>query len=190
MKPIELSWHSEEESRMLHGSFSESNNMSDPPSDRIRRLTSTTPDGKPYVRPAAVQAEIETLFDLPASAVLAKRRKLRKETLVFFTREFRHKDDYVSGELLERLQKRTADTIRGRVKHLRQVDQEDIVMQVDMEIIELILCEDAFPGERLSRGRLRTGRKAANEGCPGETHELCRRQHCRFRRPSRKQRLS
>src|SRR5262249_35286078 len=94
MKPLDVSWHSEEESRMLHGCFSESNNTSDPPSDRIRRRTSPPPDGKPYVRPAAVQAEIEALFDLPPSAVLANRRKLRKETLVFFIREFRHKDGY------------------------------------------------------------------------------------------------
>jgi len=70
------------------------------PPVRVPPLVSSTKDGKPYERPAHVQAEIRKMLSLPQSRWIGEAENLQNETLVFLIRKTRHVNDDLCGGLL------------------------------------------------------------------------------------------
>ena len=70
------------------------------PPVRVPPLVSSTKDGKPYERPAHVQAVIRKMLSLPQSRWIGEAENLQNETLVFLICKTRHVNDDLCGGLL------------------------------------------------------------------------------------------
>src|ERR1051326_6538695 len=95
-------------------------------------------DGKPYVRSAAILAEIARMLFLPHSAWITEAADLLNETLVFLIRLSRRADPEVYGQLFQQLSTRITRLARRWVRGLGRAGQE-IVLKV--EIVERVLAE-------------------------------------------------
>jgi len=104
-------------------------------------LTFSTPDGKPYVRPEAVDAEIQRMLQRPMPDWIPAATGLKSESLVFLIRYIREKDQGISGRFLEELGKRTVRMADRWVHGVYPAAREYIVLQVEIEITQLVLID-------------------------------------------------
>jgi hypothetical protein len=103
------------------------------------RLTFSAPDGKPYVRSEAVDAEIQGMLQRPMPEWIPAARSLKSESLVFLIRYTRDKDQGISGQFLQELSKRTVRIAELWIHRVYPAAREDIVWQVEIEITQLVL---------------------------------------------------
>jgi hypothetical protein len=116
------------------------------PPGPVRQLTFSTQEGKPYERRADVEAEIGRALAVPRAdwVQMAKTEgqdRLSSEALVFLTREVRHSDHDLFGQLVEQLSRRVKRIAARWARGFDPQTTEDILLQVELRIIERLLAE-------------------------------------------------
>jgi hypothetical protein len=110
---------------------------------RITPLVSSTKDGKPYARPAHVQAKISKILSLPRSCWVEEAENLENETLVFLIRRTHGVNDDICGGLMEELRKRIVARTRRFAQNLDDFDEEQLISNVEIKVLELLLTKEA-----------------------------------------------
>jgi len=118
----------------------------DAPPGGIPPLTSSTVDGKPYLRHADVEAEILRARSRPPAewVTLAERRgeeRLPNEALVFLVRQIRKGDRDLFGRLVHELGERTVRIAERWAQGFDRDTLDEIVWTVEKEIVDLVLAE-------------------------------------------------
>ena len=112
----------------------------------ISPLTSSTVDGKPYLRHADVETEILRALSRPRVEwfALAERRgsgRLSNEALVFLIRQSRNGDRDLFGRLVHELGDRTVRIAERWAQGFDQDTLDEIVWTIEKEIVDLVLAE-------------------------------------------------
>src|SRR5207237_421664 len=102
------------------------NIMNDDRPKPVPPLTARTADGKLYTRFADVEAEIREVWCRPPLNWIARREKLKNETLVFLIRKSGLNDDYIRGQLQAELNARAVRISENHVKGLDDILTEEI----------------------------------------------------------------
>ena len=123
---------------MFRDTTSSEPNMNHVVDNPVPPLTARTADGKAYKRFADVEAEIRDVCNGPPSGWLARREKLKSETLVFLVRKAGLADDYIRGLLLAELVVRTVRIAESEVKGFDEVATEEIGAEVEAKVFELV----------------------------------------------------
>jgi hypothetical protein len=118
----------------------------DAPPGGIPPLSSSTVDGKPYLRHPDVEAEILRARSCPPAEWLALAEKrgngrLSNEALVFLIRRSRKGDRDLFGRLVHELGDRTVRIAERWAQGFDQDTLEEIVWTVEKQIVDLVLAE-------------------------------------------------
>jgi len=112
--------------------------MNDDRPKPVPPLTARTADGKLYTRFADVEAEIREVWCRPPLNWIARREKLKNETLVFLIRKSGLNDDYIRGQLQAELNARAVRISENHVKGLDDILTEEIGLEVEAKIFNLV----------------------------------------------------
>jgi hypothetical protein len=96
-------------------------------------------DGRAYERWQDIVKQIRETCRLPQSDWIAQAPQLESETLVFLFRQTHRVEPDVAGPLLEELCKRTLRQARHKVKGLKPMEAEHVVLEVEEKILQLLL---------------------------------------------------
>ena len=128
---------------MFHTTFQP--NMNDCTRKPVPPLTYRTADGKLYTRFADVEDEIGEIWPQPPSDWVARKKKLKSETLVFLVKKGGSKDDYIRGLLQNEVNARAIRIAKGCIKGNDLVLKEEMALEVESQIFDLVWTDTNCP---------------------------------------------
>ena len=130
---------------MFRNTTSPELNMSDDIPKAVPPLTCRTENGKLYTRFADIEAEIAETWARTPSDWVARRKKLKSETLVFLIRKGGVKDDDIRGQLQAELNKRSIRIANKAIKGFDEVLKEEMNLEVEAQVFSLIWSAENCP---------------------------------------------